>query len=599
MASQKSGSDSRKVRVPEAVEGIQVNHCKNPVCENFGLAARNKGKDPAYTRVGANSRPPRIGEKAKSIPPSVRCKSCGETIPLKSNAGVVDTIDILTWRPETFCCPQPECENTSVDLRTTPDAYYRHGKTRQGTPRFRCRACGQTFVTQGRRRPQRAGERPYRTEQVVKALLNSMPINRIIEIFSIHPQTIYDIIDRAYEACLVFAAEREIQLGAKAAGRGDLYIATDRQSYTLNWRLRADKRNTVLRAIVSTEVLSGYVFPVHLNYDARSDVTQVNEIAMLLGDPQMPGIWRRFPHYWLLDDYAEGIFRVREDAIPQETLAQLRKEPLAHVRRIYRQALKRWDVEAPSDQLDTQTKLPDEGLQLREEYVLYAHFSLLRRWLEAFDEAHFFVDQESGIRAAYMAAFHDWVLANRSHLFYTKVKGAPTREEREAAARERDEILEEARQQWGSVGRGKIELLKIALQANSQQQGHWHDRWTPYPWGSSGEVEKTFSHQTARPEQDLERLAEILLHCSLLPTERFLQRARRRLSPLERGVPTAAGNRRIWTGRAPYNPKMIIKLLELLRVYVNYCEAPNRNRGNTPAMDLGLARGPVELRKIL
>ncbi|PWG61852.1 hypothetical protein [Sediminicurvatus halobius] len=106
-------------------------------------------------------------------------------------------------------------------------------------------------------------------------------------------------------------------------------------------------------------------------------------------------------------------------------------------------ALERWDVESPSDQLDPETKLPDDGLQLREEYVLYAHFNLLRRWLEAFDEAHFFVDQESGIRAAYMAAFHDWVLANRSHLFYTKVKSAPAREEREAAARERDEILEE------------------------------------------------------------------------------------------------------------------------------------------------------------
>ncbi|PWG61860.1 hypothetical protein DEM34_14710 [Spiribacter halobius] len=134
-----------------------------------------------------------------------------------------------------------------------------------------------------------------------------MPIKRIIEIFSIRPQTVYDIIDRAYEACLVFAAERETQLGAKTAGRGAIHIATDRQSYTLNWRLRADKRNTVLRAIVSTEVLSGYVFPVHLNYDARSDVTQVNEMAMLLGDPtdsvgtevNAQQMWQMFPDEYL------------------------------------------------------------------------------------------------------------------------------------------------------------------------------------------------------------------------------------------------------------------------------------------------------------
>jgi len=28
-----------KSRIPEAVEGIQVNFCKNPRCENFGIAA--------------------------------------------------------------------------------------------------------------------------------------------------------------------------------------------------------------------------------------------------------------------------------------------------------------------------------------------------------------------------------------------------------------------------------------------------------------------------------------------------------------------------------------------------------------------------------
>lgn len=67
---------------------------------------------------------------------------------------------------------------------------------------------------------------------------------------------------------------------------GDICIATDRQSYALSWRGCADKRNTVMRAIASTQVPSGYVVPMQLNYDARSDVTQVNEIAILLCDPR-------------------------------------------------------------------------------------------------------------------------------------------------------------------------------------------------------------------------------------------------------------------------------------------------------------------------
>lgn len=78
-------------------------------------------------------------------------------------------------------------------------------------------------------------------------------------------------------------------------------------------------------------------------------------------------------------------------------------------------------------------------------------------------------------------------------LVYTKVKEAPTREERE-----RQEILSAACARWGSEYRGKVELLEAALKEHSQQQGPWHDRWTPYPWGSKGEVDKRFPHQTSR-----------------------------------------------------------------------------------------------------
>lgn len=599
MVSQKSGSASGKPRVPEPVDNIQVNNCKNPACTNFGVPGLNKRKDPRYKRIGANVRPPRHGMTKKSPPPSIRCKSCGETIPLKSNAGIVATMGVLTWLPGQYTCPNRSCQNNHCDLRHTKGAYYRYGRTRWGTPRYRCRACGTTFVISAAKRRKREENKPYRTEDVFRLLLNGSPIKRIIEVLRLSPQTVYDCIDRAYEACLVFAAERESHLSAATAGRDTIYLSTDRQAFNHNWRLRQDKRNIILRAVVSTDVVSGYVFPIHLNYDAHSDVAEINEAAEAAGDFDLPGIWRRYPHYWLLDDYQEGLFRSSEAPLSQDALTQLQAQTRAHTQRIYAQAGKRWDVESPSDQLDRRTKLPDQGLQLREEYVLYAHFHLMRKWLSGFQEAHFFVDQESGIRAAYMSAFHDWVLASRSHFFYTKVKRGATREEREHATRQRKAILDEARNEWGSYKRGKIELLKQALRENAEQQGPWHDRWTRYPWGSSGEVEKTFSHQTSLDGQDMERVANILLYCSQLPTDRFMQRTRRRVSLLERGIPTAAGNRRIWTGRAPYNPATTIKVLEMLRVYVNYCEEPNKRDGNSPAALLGLARGPVELRKIL
>lgn len=120
MADQTSGSEVRRPRVPESCAGIQVNHCKNPVCANFRLPRLNNRNDPRYTRVGANKQLPKIGQRASSIASSIRCKGCGETISLKSNQGINETIKILTWRPEAFSCSNNTCENNRADLESSP-----------------------------------------------------------------------------------------------------------------------------------------------------------------------------------------------------------------------------------------------------------------------------------------------------------------------------------------------------------------------------------------------------------------------------------------------------------------------------------------------
>ena len=72
---------------------------------------------------------------------------------------------------------------------------------------------------------------------------------------------------------------------------------------------------------------------------------------------------------------------------------------------------------------------------------------------------------------------------------------------------------------------------------------------------------------------------------------------RRKLSLLERGIPTSNNRRRIWHGYAPYNPEMISKVQGIYRVYYNYVKVGDD--GMTPAMRLGLARKPVEMEDIL
>ena len=78
---------------------------------------------------------------------------------------------------------------------------------------------------------------------------------------------------------------------------------------------------------------------------------------------------------------------------------------------------------------------------------------------------------------------------------------------------------------------------------------------------------------------------------------RFFMQVRRALTMAERGIVSASSDRRLWFGKNAYNPAVLIKLLEVFRTYFNYCEVGQDKK--TPAMRMGLARGPVAPEDIL
>ena len=62
-------------------------------------------------------------------------------------------------------------------------------------------------------------------------------------------------------------------------------------------------------------------------------------------------------------------------------------------------------------------------------------------------------------------------------------------------------------------------------------------------------------------------------------------------------VPIASSDLRLWFGKNAYNPAVLVKLLEMFRTYFNYGEVGQDK--NTPAMRMGLARGPVAPEDVL
>jgi len=108
-------------------------------------------------------------------------------------------------------------------------------------------------------------------------------LKRMCELASVSMDTLYRKIDFIHQQCLIFMADQESRLPELPIRR--LYLSVDRQDHVINWKQADDKRNIVLSALGTAENKSGYVFGIHVNFDAGIDGAKVELDAM--------EIWRR------------------------------------------------------------------------------------------------------------------------------------------------------------------------------------------------------------------------------------------------------------------------------------------------------------------
>lgn len=186
--------------------------------------------------------------------PLLKCKSCGERPPLKSNAGLVEELARIGSYLEpmpTPSCRNPLCENHGMPLGTKR-AYQSYGKNRGGSKRYRCGRCRATVSIPT---PTRYQHDTRHHQAIFKRLVNKVPFARIVSMLDISWEVFYHRLDFIHRQCLAFAADRERNLKGLPIRR--LYLATDRQDYPVNWTARKDPRNGVLSAVASADHSSG------------------------------------------------------------------------------------------------------------------------------------------------------------------------------------------------------------------------------------------------------------------------------------------------------------------------------------------------------
>ena len=335
---------------------------------------------------------------------------------------------------------------------------------------------------------------------------------------------------------------------------------------------------------------------MHLNFAPHLDAGLIESDARQIGDALNPYPFRKYAHLWLSTDYANAV----NDTVKrrQAKATGIKSSGLeGKIAGKYADASARENVEV-SDEFDVWTSFPTKGMQTRLEYTLYAHFLFLRRMLQGVDKVRFYLDQESGIRAAFMTAFGDKVKSKRADAFYVSInKTLTVTMKQEALKASRDKFKLE-RTINPSLNDDEI-IIKMIVDQISQAHaiGQYQDLWVNHPFPNMSEPEKQVCHLTDLGQYSDEHLASMYIKASLHPIDRFFMLVRRRISLLERPASSSSNAGRRWHSYSPYNPEMVIKLLDIFRVYYNYCLVGQDKK--TPAMRLGRAKAPIREEDII
>jgi transposase-like protein len=568
-------------RIPHEHEGIQVNHCKSPVCPNYGVAA-----GPSSVR-GSNRYT--LDSRNKGISSCI-CRSCGAGFPLKSNLGIAEEIARMAFylsTPGAVCCRNDACANHAAQVPIgTAGAYASFGKTAIGNARWRCRLCGKTF-SQNAKATARQREH-HKNKTIFKLLVNKMPIRRIIEVADIDPNTFYHRLTFLHRQCQAFAAHREQTLANLPIRR--LYLGVDRQDYLVNWRVRNDKRNIQLSAIAAVDNKYHDCFGVHVNFDPSLDSKAIQAEVEKNGDLGMPSPHRRFAGLWLPADHHEA--SARSMALKRRQLGL----PMA-IDETYAAALQRDDIESPDAPSPAQ-RLPEYGMQTHGAYTMYGHFFFLKRLLGKVQKWRLFIDQDPGLRAACLSAFHHEIQDRTADAFYVRITKDLTVDEKRHRHHEATVRFAQAQVAHPDLTRQQVKLLLIKQRlAGMKPHGKWQDQWLDHPFPTMSEPEKAVAYLTDLGDYDEDHQAWLYNKASLHGVDSFFNRVRRRLSLRERPIHSKSNKGRIGNGYSAYNPENVAKVLDIMRTVHNYILTGKD--GKTPGERLGLAQASLNYEDII
>jgi transposase-like protein len=370
--------------------------------------------------------------------------------------------------------------------------FHRFGTTSSGSARVRCKTCGKTQSFSAN--PTWKQKVADKNALVLSLLVNKTAMRRILEIAEIGAQTLYRKLEHFERQCLLFAASMERRLPAMSFTHLDL--ATDRQDYLINWGSHINRRSFSLRAAATSDRQSGFVFGIHSNFDPALGAVEVEHAARACGDLMRDVYLREHARVWLLSDYAR---------VAESNAAVAKRDGRVNTQRQPEQAGLISDPDPFAE--DYEQTAPSRGVQVRQEYVLMAHFLFLNSMLVGARRVTLFLDPDSGIRTAAMLGFHERIRAGEVDAFLVRSEKELTVNKRDTSLSQSEHRLAQFMAERPGLSRWEagIAWLEEAFEA-VLPQGLNPTPWVPHPFSDRAEPGKQISLLTPRLDSNSNRV---------------------------------------------------------------------------------------------
>lgn len=435
-------------------------------------------------------------------------------------------------------------------------------------------------------------------EIIAKLVANGVPIRGILRITGLNAPVLYSRIDFIHRAFIAFEEKRLERLTRL---RRSFSIGFDFQELLINWSTREDRRTTQITSIASADNLTGFVFGHTLAYD-----------------PRMESAWKHFQRLHAIRDFDLPIpVREAQRFDQRQFLLKAQEEAVAELGHgVITPELSRLEElivkELPAGARDD-FRAPSGGLIVDRTYCVLGHCLQLAELLPDTRLA-LYCDLDMSTISALLSTMSDRILRGKATLAVALVNKNTTIDERRRLT---EKTAIELRDFCAANGFSEIDAEArrafIMTMTTQVTQGNApfpfftipiHTRYEPYK-----KVGVIHIPSTGNAAQDADRLAETLDRCSLHAVDSFFSFLRNRISYAKRPGSTTASPR-AWYQTAAYNPENVQKILDIARIYYNFVEVRERSLGrfypdetdrtrSTPAMRIGLAKGPVEIKKII